>query len=288
MTADLSSVEFGNLRHAIQQLCGLVLGEEKQYLVRQRLGPLLARHGLRSFGDLHRQLAVSGNEALKRDVIEAMTTNETSFFRDGHPFQAFSEAVLPEMVQRYRERRNAAGGLPQGKLRIWSAAASAGQEPYSIAILLEEYVKAHYGYQVALENFEILGTDISPEMVARCQEGLYSDLEVGRGLSPERKAAYFVQEGRSWRIEKRLRAITAFKALNLTKPLTHLGKFDMIFCRNVLIYFDEEAKRSILQQMHYMLNPDGALFIGSSESMPAPEGRFRLERHGLSVVYRRV
>jgi chemotaxis protein methyltransferase CheR len=237
----------------VRQRSGLVLTEEKVYLLESRLVPLARQRGMNTLEDLANELRRSNDEKLKEDITEAMTTNETFFFRDTKPFDIFKDSVLPQLL---KTRAN------QRVIRIWNAACSTGQEPYSIAMLLKEEAARMAGWRV-----EILATDISAEVLEKAKAGLYSQFEVQRGLPIQLLIKYFQQMGEMWQIDSSIRAMVKFQKMNLLDNMSMLGSFDIIFCRNVLIYFDHETKSAVLKQMHKILADDGALFLGGAETV---------------------
>ncbi|HEY0420217.1 MAG TPA: CheR family methyltransferase [Acetobacteraceae bacterium] len=235
---------------------GLVIGLDKQYLLESRLGPIMKQHGLRDLDMLAERLRIApvGDRlGIEKQIIEAMTTNETFFFRDDRPFQHFGQQALSRL---HRTR------APGARLRIWSAAASSGQEAYSLAMILAENRNVLGGREV-----EILGTDISREQLDRAQEGLYTQFEVQRGLPMQHLVKYFRKDGPQWRVHDTLRAMTIFREWNLLADPRPLGQFDVIFCRNVLIYFDQATKTRVLDALAGQLAPDGLLYLGGSETV---------------------
>ena len=221
---------------------------------------MAAKHGYASVGRLAASLRVKDDAALFRDIIEAMTTNESFFFRDTKPFEQFRTIVLPELL-----RRRAA----TGRLRIWSAACAAGQEPYSLAMILAEERAQLAGSQVTL-----LASDISGEMVERASAATYSQFEVRRGLPLKYLVRYFEPDSDRWQLKPEIRRMVQFRTVNLLDDLSSLGRFDAIFCRNVLIYFDAATKASILDRLAAMLSPDGFLFLGGAETTLGVSDRF--------------
>jgi len=239
---------------------GIVLREGKEYLVSSRLAPIAAECGAGSLEDLVRILERPNSRALVSRVIDALTTNETLFFRDVQPFDALKRRVLPAlMAARARERT----------LRIWSAACSTGQEPYSIAMSLDADVPELRGW-----SLEILGTDISATALEQARAGLYSQTEVNRGMPVACLARYFTQEERSWRLKKSIRDMVQLREMNLIKPWPALPQMDVIFMRNVLIYFDDESKLGVFKNLRRVLKPDGYLFLGGAETPFAHEDVF--------------
>jgi chemotaxis protein methyltransferase CheR len=239
---------------------GLVIGPDKQYLLETRLASILKQHGLRDLDALAERVNVAASGVLERQVIEAMTTNESFFFRDEKPFIHFRTQALPQLL----------AGRPAGaKLRIWSAAASSGQEAYSLAMILAE-CRA----QLGARPVEIVGTDISPEQITRAREGLYTQFEVQRGLPMQYLVRYFRKEGTQWRVIDALRGMVTFREWNLLADLRGLGKFDVVFCRNVLIYFDQPTKARALNAIGGVMAADGALYLGGAETVLGITDRF--------------
>lgn len=225
----------------------------KQYLVESRVMPIVRRERLSGLDELVQILQRKQSPKLAKDVIEAMTINETYFFRDKTPFDQFRNTILPALIETRQKER---------KLRIWSAAASTGQEAYSLAMILEDNAARMPGW-----NIEILGTDLSDQVLEKARKGIYSQFEVQRGLPTPMLLRHFTQTGESWQISEAMRSKVTFRQLNLLSDFTSLGRFDVIFCRNVLIYFDTNLKADILSRMTRMLTPDGFLTLGASESL---------------------
>jgi chemotaxis protein methyltransferase CheR len=245
--------EFDFLRALLKSRSGLALGAEKRYLVESRLGPVCQRHGVASLSELAARLKGPRHPVLERDVVEAMTTNETFFFRDRTPFDLFRDVLLPRCLASLSGSR---------RIRIWCAAASSGQEPYSIAMLLQEAAARLAGWQV-----EIVATDLSTEVLERAKAGLYSQFEVQRGLPIQFLMKYFAQTGERWQIAAPIRAMVEFKPLNLIQGFAQLGGFDVIYCRNVLIYFDAPTKSDVLRRLAQAVNPGGAVLLGAAETV---------------------
>lgn len=261
--------EYDFLRQFLKARSGLVLSNEKQYLIESRLLPVARKAGLASIAALVARLREAGDPALKEAVVEAMTTNESFFFRDKLPFEHFTEAMLPAMLERRaRERR----------IRIWCAAASTGQEPYSLAMCLKEF-----GPRLAGWRIEILGTDISQEVLDRAKAGRYTQFEVQRGLPIQLLLKYFTQDGDTWTIAPDIRSMVQWRRFNLLESFAALGAFDIVFCRNVLIYFDQPTKIDVLQRINRAMTPDGYLVLGAAETVVGLTEAFRpvLERRGL-------
>jgi chemotaxis protein methyltransferase CheR len=233
---------------------GLVIGPDKQYLLETRLGPILKQHGLRDLDALAEQLRPGrATAALADRVIDAMTTNESFFFRDDKPFAHFRASALPRLHQ----------ARPAGaRLRVWSAAASSGQEAYSLAMILAEQ-----RVLLGARSVEILGTDLSREQIARAREGLYTQFEVQRGLPMQFLVKYFKKDGANWRVNDAIRAMASFREWNLLNDPRGLGQFDVVFCRNVLIYFDQPTKTRVLEAIARQMAPDGVLYLGGAETV---------------------
>jgi len=248
----LNTAAFEGISARLKARSGLMLGPDKLYLLETRLAPIMKREGLRDLGALEDAMR-RGVPGLEAEVVEAMTTNETLFFRDENPFTHLRQITLP----RLHEARS-----PGTRLRIWSAAASTGQEAYSIAITLAEMPPGLGGRPA-----EIIGTDISREALARARAGLYTQFEVQRGLSIQRLMKYFRKEADGWRVSEALRAMTEFRELNLLGDLRSLGTFDVVFCRNVLIYFDAPTKTRVLEAIARQMAPDGVLYLGGAETV---------------------
>ncbi|MGE4260452.1 CheR family methyltransferase [Shewanella sp.] len=270
----LAETEYNQFRLFLEQHSGIVLGENKQYLVRSRLAPLMGKYGLPSLSDVVKQSMRPTERQLRAEVIDAMTTNETLWFRDRYPFELLLNNILPQFVKL---------GRP---LKIWSAACSSGQEPYSLAMTILEYQQRRLGGLPG--GASILATDLSPSMLDRCKNAEYDSLALGRGLSDERKRQFFdTLPGGNMRVKDNVRRLVSFRAHNLLESYSLLGKFDIIFCRNVLIYFAPEAKQKILRQFAAALNPKGILFLGASESIAGLSDEFDMIRCNPGIYYQR-
>ncbi|MEE4014416.1 protein-glutamate O-methyltransferase CheR [Roseibium sp. FZY0029] len=245
--------EFEFLKNFLKTRSGLVLSNDKQYLVESRLLPVARSSKLETLSAVIQQLQRGTNRALETDVVEAMTTNESFFFRDKTPFDHFKDTMLPALLESRATRK---------QIKIWCAAASTGQEPYSLAICLKEDAAKMAGWRT-----RILGTDLSNEVLEKAKTGLYSQFEVQRGLPIQMLLKYFEQKGEMWQINAGMRAMIEWKKLNLLESFTHLGEFDIIFCRNVLIYFDQATKTEILGRLAKSLPDDGYLVLGAAETV---------------------
>ena len=264
----MTPLEYDYLRKLLKERSGLDLSADKQYLVESRLLPLARRTGLSGIDELVQKM-MGGSEAVTTDVVEAMTTNETFFFRDKVPFDHLRETVLPAMLQARSNRKS---------LRIWSAASSTGQEPYSIAMCLKERAALFAGWRI-----EIVATDLSQEVLEKSKAGIYSQFEVQRGLPIQLLVKYFTQVGELWQLSADIRGMVQHRQLNLLQDFSNLGKFDVIFCRNVLIYFDQEMKAAIFERIAKAIEPDGILMLGAAESVVGISDAFKPypDRRGL-------
>jgi len=251
---------FETMASLLRNGSGLTIGPDKLYLLETRLAPLLRAHRLADLDALASKLRGGAAEALEREVIEAMTTNESSFFRDDKPFVHVRTSALPRLH---------ATRPPGAKLRIWSAAASTGQEAYSLAMLLAEQRAA-----LGAREVEIVGTDIAREPLARARGGVYSQFEVQRGLPVTLLVKYFKKDGNNWRLDDGIRAMASFREWNLLGDLRPLGTFDLVFCRNVLIYFDPPTKARALEAIARQMAPDGLLYLGGAETVLGVTERF--------------
>jgi chemotaxis protein methyltransferase CheR len=248
----LAPAEFDFVCRLVRQNSAIVLGTGKEYLVESRLSPLARSHGVADVRELVHVLQRQPVGRLADQVVEAMTTNETSFFRDQHPFTALSTTVLPDLMRTRAAAR---------RLSIWCGASSAGQEPYSIAMLVRQAFERQAGWSAS-----VLATDLSPLMLARTKEGRYSQLEVNRGLPAPMLVKWFDRVGTQFQVKQELRAMVETRPLNLAERFPPIGMFDVVFLRNVLIYFDPPMKKQVLQRVRQVLRPDGLLFLGAAET----------------------
>jgi len=253
--------DFDFLSTLIKQRSGLVLTEDKLYLLESRLMPIARKHGLNGLEELVDSLRTHKAESLIQGVTEAMTTNESFFFRDIKPFDLFRDQVLPHLVKNRADKKY---------FRVWCAAASSGQEPYSLAITLMEEAQKLVGWRT-----EIVGTDISREILEKAKSGYYSQFEIQRGLPIQLLLKYFEKKDDMWQASSALRAMVQYKEFNLLGSLQSLGKFDVIFCRNVLIYFDQETKGKVLDEISKLMPEDGVLFLGGAETVLGISDKFK-------------
>ena len=256
----MNDQDFKFFEDLLMRESGLVITPEKMYLLESRLLPIASKKGLSSLEELASHLRSSGDTTLKSDIVEAMTTNETSFFRDSTPFDRLKDELLPHFIK--------ARGA-QKTLKILSAACSSGQEPYSMAMLLKEY-PALAGWKI-----EILATDLSNDILSQAKAGVYSQFEVQRGLPVQLLVKYFTQDGDKWKVNQGLKDMITFKSANLLKDIPSLGEFDIVFCRNVLIYFDVPTKGKVLADIKKVLRPDGVLFLGGAETVIGISNEFK-------------
>lgn len=271
-SGSISPQGYDRFRKYLEKESGISLSDNKQYLVASRLGKLLEREKFTKIEELVAALERSGRVSkLREEVINAMTTNETLWFRDSHPFKILKELILPQMDKR--------------PVRIWSAASSTGQEPYSISMIFEEYKQFKPG---ALKPGEkIIATDICTNILQHAKQAEYDSLAIARGLSPDNQNRYFEKLSDSvWKVKPNISSRVEFKHLNLIDSFTTLGKFDVIFCRNVLIYFTAETKLDILKRMHASLNPGGYLFLGGSEALSGLSSMFDIVQCHPGIVYK--
>ncbi len=249
----IKTQDFEYLQSFLKTSSGLVVKPEKEYLLKSRLEPLARAQGLDSIGELVASMKRSGANGLKETVTDAMTTNESLFFRDKTPFEHLDNIMLPYLLDARRSRR---------RLKIWCAAASTGQEPYSIAMSLKEQ-----GTKVAGWRFDILGTDISKRVLDKASAARYTQFEVQRGLPIKLLLKYFTQQGENWVLNEDVRKMVIYKEGNLLESFSNIGKFDIIFCRNVLIYFDLETKRQVLEKIAMQMEKDSFLLLGAAETV---------------------
>ena len=268
--ASIRPDDFTFLQQMLKTRSGLVVTPDKAYLLESRLTPIARSFGHTDLSALVTQLRGGRDERLAKAVVDAMTTNESSFFRDGRPFEQFRAHVLPSLVKARSGQR---------ALRVWSAACSSGQEAYSIAMCLLENKAAWNGFQI-----NILGTDLSTEILDRARDGKFSQFEVQRGLPIQMLVKYFEQAGDRWQVRRDIRSMVQWREFNLLDSLTALGSFDIVFCRNVLIYFDQPTKRRVLEAIARQMPEDGYLFLGGAETVLGITDRFQ-PVDGLRGIY---
>jgi len=260
MSPPLAPAVFDTFASLLKARSGLIIGPDKSYLLETRLGPMLRREKLADLAALASRLRAPAAETLAREVVEAMTTNESFFFRDDKPFQHVRAEALPRLI---------AARPPGSTIRIWSAASSSGQEAYSLAMLVQE-ARASLGDR----RVEIVGTDIAREQLARAQAGVYSQFEIQRGLPMQMLVKYFQKAPPNWRINDTTRRMVQFREWNLLNDLRPLGQFDIVFCRNVLIYFDLPTKTRVLEAISRQMRPDAMLYLGGAETVMGVSNQF--------------
>lgn len=268
----ISAADFDFVSAMVRQSSAIVLAPGKEYLVESRLLPLVKTAGVADVAQFVAALRRQPSGPLRSQVVEAMTTNETSFFRDAHPFTALATTVLPELIKARAATRT---------INIWCGAASSGQEPYSIAMLIDEALAGRPGWTIRL-----LATDISAQMLERTRTGVYSQLEVNRGLPAPKLVKYFRREGSGWQVDQRLRSMVQTRLMNLDAPWPSMPAVDLIFLRNVLIYFDVPTKQRILGRVRATLKPDGYLFLGGAETTLNIDNGFERTQIGPAPAYR--
>lgn len=272
ITASITPDEYESFREFLEDASGIVLGDNKHYLITSRITRLMTELSIASFAELLEK--IQEDSRLRRRIMDAMTTNETSWFRDAYPYEFLAEKFFLE--------KKADKSDP---VRIWSAACSTGQEPYSISITAHEFMIKHPGILPA-DSLQIWGTDISTNALQRARDGIYDDVALSRGMSPEMRKRYFKQEGNQWRVTDDVKKRVNFQELNLKTGFASLGKFDVIFCRNVLIYFAPDLKIEIMSRMAQNLKPNGYLILGGSETISGYSEEFDMVRwKNVGVVY---
>jgi chemotaxis protein methyltransferase CheR len=254
----ISEQEFQLLRELIEKECAIAIGKEKMYLVESRLAKLLTESGCDTYGEFYQKVKNGFDHALKMKLVDAMTTKETLWFRDDHPYRILKDTLLPKLAER--------PGRPP--IKIWSAASSTGQEPYSIAITALECARLKgYAHLAGAAGVQITATDISPSAIALCRLGRYDQIAMSRNMPNDMAQRYFEQQGNIWTINSQVKQMVSFRQFNLQDSFAPLGKFDMIFLRNVAIYFSTEFKIGLYKKLAQALNPGGYLMIGATESL---------------------
>ncbi len=272
MSVDL---DFEQFRVFLEKTCGILLGSNKQYLVSSRLNKLMEQQGIKTLGDLVRKIQAQPRSGLRELVVDAMTTNETLWFRDTYPFEVLKSRVLPEMLKTGAGQR----------LRIWSAACSSGQEPYSLSMSIDEYERSNPSQ--AKTGVQIVATELSGAMLATCKAAEYDSLAIARGLSSDRLQRYFdVKAPGRWAVKPAIRSRVEFRVQNLLDSYAALGKFDIVFCRNVLIYFSADVKKDILKRIHATLRPGGYLFLGASEALNGLPELYQMVQCSPGIIYK--
>jgi chemotaxis protein methyltransferase CheR len=275
----LTDTEFKLLREYIEKSCGIALGDEKAYLVENRLVGLLAQAGCSTFAQLHHKATSDPSLGLRDKIVDAMTTNETSWFRDRFPFDIMESVVYKKISAEISAGKRA-------RARIWCAACSTGQEPYSIAIRLHEFVRKNS--PALLSCIDIVATDISPTVLFLALAGRFDQIAMSRGMPQDIRDRYFTNSGRVWILNESIRKMVVFKKLNLQDDFSSLGKFDVIFCRNVMIYFSDTFKRRLFERFAAQLNPGAFFFLGASESASVYSNKFAMVSEDKHIYYQYV
>jgi len=273
--SDLTTEDIDAVCTMVDQLCGICWDESKSYLIESRLGSLVEEFKCKNYRDFARKVRAELVPGLKEQVVDAITTNETLWFRDESPFEALRHKIIPELID---DKEKA---VFSKRFRIWCAACSTGQEPYSIAMAFADTIP-----DVESWDIQILGTDISPAAVAHASRGIYSGLEIGRGMDPSHLKKHFVERDKEWQINDQIRSMCCFRQFNLFDPMAALGTFDIIFCRNVAIYFTPEDQKSVFSNLGKVLTPNGWIFVGSSESLSYLGPQWKAQQHCRSNCYR--
>lgn len=274
-TVKLGSEEFQEFRDYLQKIAGIDLSPNKQYLVATRIRRILIEYKCSALSELTALIKSPAHRSARQKVIDVMTTNETFWFRDIYPFDYLKSKIFPELHKQH----------PKSRLRLWSAACSSGQEPYSLSMTTEEFIKSNFAAKNM--NLEIVATDLSSEILDQAKQGVYDQLSISRGLSNQRLRDFFDPlKDDCWKAKSNINKRISFRPLNLQDSYVTLGKFDIVFCRNVLIYFSPELKKDILTRIHGALRPGGYLFLGSSESLAGASGLFEMVHCNPGVVYK--
>ncbi len=281
MGVALSELEFQLFQKLIMEKCGIEITEDKSYLIESRLSKILIDSKLISFGELYAHIQQSNNAALVGKLIDAITTNETLWFRDKTPWKILEELYMPKFCEQIRSGA-------KNKIRIWSAATSTGQEAYSTAICIDNYLKLRFIKDVTLEDFEIIGTDISKHVLEIAKRGKYDNIAIMRGLDPSIKSRYFTNVGNAWEISDEIKKAVSFREFNLQNSFYIFGKFDFIFCRYVLIYFSEALKSDIISRLYESLSPNGVLFFGAYELLGSMSTCFYKREYGNGIYYEKL
>ncbi len=267
---DISKSDFALFRDYLERVCGILLGDNKEYLVASRLRGIMKEKAFPAIGDLVKKIEVDSR--LRERVVDAMTTNETLWFRDAHPFKILQNRLIPEICEK------------QKSLDIWCAASSTGQEPYSISMIIEEFKRTSPG---KLVSEKVVATDISSSVLESARKGEYDQLALGRGMPPDLLSRYFNKTDNGWQVMANVSSRVQYQMLNLLNPYSSLGRFDIVFCRNVLIYFSADLKADILTRIHGVLKPGGYLFLGASEALSGVPTLFEMVQCSPGIIYRK-
>ena len=278
MPANLSHLEFQLFKSYINEKCGIDISEDKAYLVETRLSKLLVDSGMNSFDELYYAIRKNNDPHMSEKLIDAITTNETLWFRDKSPWIILEEVLLPRYIDMLRSQ-------VKSKIRIWSAASSTGQEAYSTAMCIDHYLESKGITDITLSQFEIIATDISQTVLEMARKGKYDAISIMRGMEQSYKEKYFTKDGMVWEIKDKIKNAVKFDHFNLQNSFMFLGKYDIIFCRYVLIYFSDEFKKEITSKMFHSMHSKGILFIGASELYNLLEENFDMNHYGNATYY---
>lgn len=279
MNPVLSQREFLLMQKMIEVQCGISLGEDKSYLIESRLSKLMAELSISSFEELYLVVSSGDSPEINEKVIDAITTNETFWFRDRTPWDVLEDILLPAYIQELNKGQ-------KSKVRVWSATCSTGQEPYSVAMCIDNYLSTRGIKDIGLDNFEILATDISCTALETARSGSYDGMSVARGLEDKYRDRYFIKLNNTWYLDDKIKNAVDFRHFNLQDSFILLGKFDVVFCRNVFIYFSDRLKKELIRKIAAALNPQGVMFVGSSELLPCFEENFIMDTYNSAVFYR--
>lgn len=279
MGNDRNSKEFTMMQRFIEDRCGISLGDEKAYLLESKLARILAESSFGSFEELYAQICTWKNPDMIDDIIDSITINETFWFRDKTPWLILEELLLPMYIMELRDGK-------RGRARIWSAACSYGQEPYSIAMCIDHYLESYGIRDIKLDRFEIYATDISHTVLQMAKNGRYDNISIQRGLEEPYRSTYFRNEGRIWTLNEKIRNAVRFQQFNLLNEFFSFGIFDIIFFRNVLIYFSDKLKKEMMVKIKASLCPGGVLFIGNSELFTDYSTNYIADQHKNGTYFR--
>ncbi len=267
---DISKSDFALFRDFLERVCGILLGDNKEYLVASRLRGIMKEKELPTINDLVKKIEIDSR--LREEVVDAMTTNETLWFRDAHPFKILQGRLLPELCE------------SQKSVDIWCAASSTGQEPYSISMIIEEFKRSNPG---KLNSEKVMATDISASVLDAARKGEYDQLALGRGMPPDFLSRYFTKSEEGWKVNTNVASRVQYRPLNLLHSYSLLGRYDIVFCRNVLIYFSSDIKKDILTRIHGVLKPGGYLFLGASEALSGLQDHFEMVQCSPGIIYKK-
>ncbi len=275
-SVQITDSEFKLIRDFIEESCGISVGNEKSYLIESRLAGLLRDSGSNSFSEFYKKASEDRTSGLRDKIVDAMTTNETLWFRDKSPFRIFEEIILPKVAEEFKAGK-------RNSYRIWSAACSTGQEPYSLIMTALEYAAKNPSFPV--NKIEIIATDISPSALFLAMAGRYDQLSISRGLPQEMKDKYFSQKGKIWILNDKVKQMVKFKKFNLQESFMSLGRFDLVLCRNVAIYFSDSFKKELFRKIAGILNPNSYFLLGASESLGGYNTDFEMKTLERSIYY---